>query len=67
MQDATVQFSLKTIYQNLISKQQFFYLTHKIHNGLRLGLFHGLSLKKSLIKNYNTFILGQVIIRMKHN
>ena len=67
MQDAAVRFSLKTIYQNLISKQQFFYLAHKIHNGLRLGLFHGLNLKKSLIKNYNTFILGQLIIRMKHN
>ena len=28
---------------------------------------HGLSLKNSLIKNYNNIISGRVIIRIKHN
>ena len=50
IQNAAVQFSLKTTHQNLISKQQFFYLAHRIHNGIRLGPLHGLTSEKISLK-----------------
>ena len=47
---------------NLNLKQRCLYHTHRIHNGLKIGL----TLRKFLIKNRNTFILGRIIIRIKH-
>ena len=47
---------------NLNLKQRFLYHTQRIHNGLKIGL----NLRKCLIKNRNTFILGRIIIRIKH-
>ena len=43
---------------NLNLKQRCLYHTHRIHNGLNL--------RKFFIKNRSTFILGQIIIQIKH-
>ena len=60
---ATVFHSLKNDNNNktLIIKKRFLYPAHSIHNGLqngpkifRLGPLHGLSLRKSPIKNHAT-------------
>jgi len=74
IQSVAVQFSLLNNTQNPNMKQQYLYPTQRIHNGLKKRAkkfsprspLHRLNLRKSLIKNFNTFISDQIIIQIKH-
>ena len=59
-------FSLKNNIKTLISKTTIFIsCTHD--SQWAMASFHGLSLRKSPIKNYNNIISDWVIIQIKHN
>ena len=68
MQDATIQFSLSKQHKTLISKKIVFISCAQDSQSLQNGLkIFELSLKKSIIKNYNNIISSWVIIQIKYN